>query len=282
MKRIIFYILSFLLLVSPVQARDIGGDEIHLNGVGIEAETATYMGLNTGMTTAQIIAVNDNIRLIKYSTGITLASLTGKVSIAAPYLVTTSSVDLRPYALISGVQIVFNDGAKTATYTGNTPGSVETVGNNLVTSWPTSSGYETWTVSGGNITQAIDSGNDGISASNSMGLSAGALVFFTIDYTLTSGTGPTFRMFCPVNGSATGAIAQLLSTTGAKSFYATQPSSDSYIGFRSNGATNFSASNLLGKKVLTADTSGFNATACTAESGFNGNVASFIVTITKP
>jgi hypothetical protein len=110
MKRILLIIIAVLLVTFPLHAREIGYDDIR-HSLGIEAETAAYMGINPGMTTAQIMAVNDNIIAIKYGSGVTLASQTANISnIASYYFISNPSTDLRPY---TGKYATFNDGTKT-------------------------------------------------------------------------------------------------------------------------------------------------------------------------
>ena len=241
-------------------------------GVDIEPEVYNYLLLGPSLTAAQIATLNANVRLIKYSTGITLASVTAKMSIASPYLVTTSSVDLRPYALIPGVQIVYNDGAKTSTFTGNTPGSGETLDSNLLASVDFTSG---WTPLNSTINSAST-------------------------FTITALSGAVFKdivtkgalYVAAFTASVSGGEARMLNSgeliivvSGATPTYKTMSAADNQLRFYNTGGGNgatFTQATANLQKVLTANTTGFNATACTPEAGFNADAASFTATITKP
>ena len=75
--------------------RNVGGRTL---GVGfqpfLERETRIYLGLNPGLTAAQISAVNTNIRAIKYGAGYTVASATLNISnVLNYYFLTNHDVD---------------------------------------------------------------------------------------------------------------------------------------------------------------------------------------------
>jgi hypothetical protein len=251
-----------------------------------EPEVAYYVNfINPALSTAERLALNTNVRLVKYSTGITLASVTAKLSIASPYLVTTSSVDMRPYALIPGVQIVISDGSKTATFTGNTPGSGKTVGdekhndpgfaNSALWTVPAPD----WSVTGGQATINANSSISAISQSNVQLVSAVVVgELYETQFTIAEITSGGFA------SRLTGQVSGITrTTTGTFVDYLTANSSATGAGIvNTNVVTVGKVDNKSLKKVLTADTSGFNATACTAEAGFNGNAASFTATITIP
>jgi hypothetical protein len=103
-----------ILGISNSRIKKINGVEVFTNG--IEAETASYVSLQPKLTTSQLLAVNANIRLIKYGSGVTLSSLTAKFSTVDPTFVTQISQDLRWLAILNAtvpITATWNDGTNT-------------------------------------------------------------------------------------------------------------------------------------------------------------------------
>jgi hypothetical protein len=92
-----------------------------------------YWAVNPSATIAEIIAINSNIRLIKYSTGITLASVTGYLStVDGTAFATGLSVDPRPYVMTPGWKFSIKDSAnKVAVAYGKAAGTGETLDTEL-------------------------------------------------------------------------------------------------------------------------------------------------------
>lgn len=258
---------------------------------GIENETLAYLSLANGggLTKAQIVAIDSNIRLIKYSTGITLASITAKVSIADKFI-TQSSVDLRPYALIPESQFSLSDGTKSIVYSGAmTAGSGETldkevIPNNLftdnITGWAVASSATiawvagelelTITGVGGGFTQTIT------------GLTTGAL--YKRSTTARSGTFTAAMSFTDIGGlTAFGPAFTPVATEGTYSQYITTiGTSDVFTIKRLTPLTGTGYYNSVSeKRVLTPDTTGFSSGTVT-DAGVDPNIVSWAVTITKP
>jgi len=199
---------------------------------------------------------------------LTLGSITGKLSIVAPCLGTGFNVLLAPFTFIPGVQIVLNDGAKTATYTGNTPGSGET--------------YQELLSDTGFDNNGEWSKNAGWSVANSNGI-ATAVASSTYIYQLISTTGKLIKVSLVCSEFTSGIFrtyvggigGTAVTQTGTFSNYLTSIGANSILGIVSQATSTSKFSSLSMLQVLTADTTGFNATACTAEAGFNGNALAF-------
>ena len=249
-----------------------------------EPETLAYLKVADPLTTEQIRAIDKNIWLIKHNSGITLASVTAKLSLAAPRLVTNVSVDLRPYAMISGVQFSVSDGTKTAIYTGASYGTGETldptdIGTDF-TNW-TGAIPTGWIQSGtpdaSNYTEQEPAGNMHIvSDGTAIGIykttsTIGVLYKDTIDISAIIGA---------LNINA-GTTVNTFTTTGSKTAYTTQTGNTYTMMIRGPGGVNVTCDNWVRKAVTAADATGFNATGC-MDAGINAGASSFTVTITKP
>jgi len=258
-----------------------------LNRSMLQAETVAYYDLVgwSGVSASTITTLDNNIRLVKFGSGITLASVTAKLSLVSPRLVTQSSVDLRPYAMIPGASFSFSDGTKSAVFSGGSAGTGETLGAELTTGWTSNAPYpyETFSSAGKNIDSAIGDSSHAIMRAYATALAnpAGKLYKNETTITLNSGSGPDFYYHALSDLAGAGIVTAKAYVNGINTTYFTGTSAQ-YTGFRTNAdiATNYSAvwSN---KQVLTADTTGANFSAVT-DGGVNPNIATWTVTITKP
>jgi hypothetical protein len=120
------YLLAKTIDLSNVGTRILGG---------LERETKLYLSLpGVSKTGAEVEEINNYIRLIKYSSGITLASLTAKFSLVSPYLVTQVSSDIRWLSFLSGIVATWNDGTNPYSMIPGTVGTgAETYGSQIIT-----------------------------------------------------------------------------------------------------------------------------------------------------
>lgn len=241
-----------------------------------EFETEQYRVLNPTATSAQIAAIDANIKAIKYGAGITLSSVTAKMSLVAPRLVTQSSVDLRPYALIPGVQISISDGTKVAVYSGLTVGTGETYTEKLLdTSFDDTS---KWLKENGTITV---SGGQGFFTNSGSGLSLyqsnieTSKELYVVSVNVASITSGSIRS--ALNSVS---VVQPLVVGDNVGYLTTVNSGNAnIITFSAN--TTAVVNSFSVKKVLTASTTGLDATTL-SDAGINANAASFTITITRP
>jgi hypothetical protein len=287
MKKFILCFLLLLMLVAPAWAvKEVGYYEIR-NSLGIEAETAAYLGINPTATTAQIVSVNDNIRAIKYLTGATLTSQTMNLStVAGAAFISNPLTDLRPYL---GFKATITAGGKTLVGWIKAGGAGETLGSELLTSVSQhpSSPYDTLTVSGKNITSGINNtSSDEYAVSNSGNVSLGALYKITTTMTLNSGTAPVVSLFYSAGSSDT---TYNLTTENR---YLTSRKADAldYFYVLNNYGTlvNFALTPSI-KKILTPSATGVTIVSVqggttynwASNDGIDPNAASFTVVITK-
>jgi hypothetical protein len=301
MKRIIFYILTILLLVIPADAREISGDEIR-HGLGIETETATYLGLNPTATTAQIMTVNDNIRLIKYPpyTGVALSATAMNVSnVASYYFLSNPASDLlRPY---SGFYATLNDGTKLKKVllgaVGNETG--ETLGDNLITG----GAFTTWAGADPNSLPDGWSAHGTRNATNMTKESTGKCELISdgtllgIKQTIASVTGGLYKQSLSISSlTGSGIYVRLSSsllpasttttvftTTGAKLWYVTTDvaSSNTVAIIRNSPTTDTIFDDYINQQVLTPSLTGIWFTPKSETSGWSPNAATQTITITK-
>ena len=193
MKRLTFALL-LLLLASPAWA--LSTVYRHL-----EPETVVYQTLPSAAQTQ--FTTNENIKLIKYGSGITLSSITANLSqVNGTAFVSNPSVDLRPYVGFKGT---WSDVGTQGVGFFGAAGTGEGLGPNLITGWVNSVTYpyDTFTGSGATITSAIKVGATGYAAANNSisSPSIGMLAKFTPGtLALTSGTAPYFDIFTAIGG----------------------------------------------------------------------------------
>jgi hypothetical protein len=147
-------------------------------------------------------------------------------------------------------------------------GTGETLGNELIDAW-TATGYETFTTVGTDITSAVNT--DGSSARCYKAISSSLLGILgkasVGSFTLNSGTAPFLSMF------ATAAITVGLSVSDpivAGSWYRTfYIDTYNYIGMRRDSNTDWSASSISLKQVLTPSATGVTITSTPDGSTYN-------------
>lgn len=273
----------------------------------LEPETLAYLALNATLTPDQIVALNANIRAVKYSTGVALTAVTCNLSLASGYyFLTNSSVDLRPYALISGVQFSVSDGSNAAVFSGTmTLGTGETLGTNLVTN-PTAEGTYTagvapnFTLTRGTATEHLSP--HGGTSSQMISNPAGNTGLVRANMTNTSVLGGlhklTFWGKCVAGSGAAGVSSNAQSAIIVPSFSdAAWAQHSAYLTLTSVGAgsyvnlyaaTNASADvnqvaydDIYFYPVTAPNTTGFSSAALT-DAGINPNSASYVITITRP
>ncbi len=274
MKKIIFALILCLICSQVLAA---GMIKRH-----IEPETLAYNALSGAST--DWFTTNNYIWLIKYSSGITLASIAGKLSVATGALFMTNiSQDLRWLAGWSTPPLcTLSDGTNSATFKPSTVGMGETYGSELVTdgemtsqaNWtrdtPPGTG-EYWTVAGG-----VNSCNG---TTNVYSVPTGAKVNlygkclkYSFDFARTNGNAGIY--FCEVS---VGLIA--MSTPGTYSGRVTiNITGDRYlVTLHSNSLFEGSFDNVSLKQILTPDATGFNFTDL-AVGSLNINASSYMLT----
>jgi hypothetical protein len=151
----------------------------------LEAETLAYLR-TTGavLTQAEVTALNENIRDIKYSSGISLVAATGRLAtVALGAFIDAPSVDLRAY---EGFVATFTETTKTAVCLIGAPGTAEAAVTDVLAGWD----LTTWT--GVNVT-VVDANTYTANAVGSTLKSGnvfvnGALYKGIFDITATAGT----------------------------------------------------------------------------------------------
>jgi hypothetical protein len=255
---------------------------IKLNRAIFEAETIAYSLLSgVSLTAAEIVALDTNIKSIKYGSGITLSSLTLNTSnVASYYFFSNPSVDLRPY---TGFYASISDGTKIkkvllgALGTGITVGT--DVGNDF-TNW-TGAVPTGWSQIGtpdaSNYTEQSPVGSLHIVSNGSLiGIQKGTVVVgsllrSTID--ISSITGQI------IAGDGVG-FGLIFTTTGDNQVkYATCTNATPSL--KRQTACNATLDNWKLEPVLTPSALGLWYTPVSEEATWNPNAASFTVTITR-
>jgi len=308
MKKIILFLLVFVLVTPAWGMKEIGYDNpIHQSKTsGMEAETAAYMSLPT--PSSSITTANNYIRLVKYSTGVTLASITANVSSATGYyFITNCSVDLR---WTKGFYINLNDGAAknwkalvSGVGTGETGTQLHTDasctsdpnGNeaNATTGWSTyhgtmsSSGVDKMAGSFSLLCQPDVAGENNFSKLGNCPQRRLAKTTFNIRADTPGDVG-----VYNVDGDG-GAGTAIIATGGIpaiwtaySTYWTNTVATTSYTGIRLKRATSSDAfliyvDNLSGILLSTPSLYGVTTGTPTVDSGFNYNAASFVATITR-
>jgi len=271
MKRILLFLLCFSLIAAPSYAmREIGyDDQIHIAQNGIEAETAAYMGIQSGLTTAQIMAVNDNIKAIKYSTGVTLSSLTAKFSTVAPTFVTQISQDLRWLAILNAtvpITATWSDGTNTLAMYPVAAGTGETTPTDLLSGWDFTA---IWT----------NQGAATISDSNTFVTVAAGGIGRTI---ATLGANKLYKLIISSQANCSPRITSTPTTffSPNATSYATLRSANMLFYLRNAAAGTTDVTVMQLYQVLTPSTSGFTASDLVGAS-FNPDVATYTLNIVR-
>jgi len=132
------------------------------------------------------------------------------------------------------------------------------LGSNLVTSWANRGAvpYETFTSSGANITNAINTtGSSQVHAE--VNLEVGKQYEITVDLTLDSGTAPFVGFQDAVGGSGGSVDAQLLSA-GENTITTVAVANDNFLMFNNNATTTEFSAVVTLKEVLATDSQGSN------------------------
>ena len=264
-----------------------------------EPETLAYfVGLRANLTDAQLRALDNNIKAIKYGSGITLSSVTcglsmvsGGANPSGGAFVTNPSVDLCPYTNGTGWKFVFTDTANnTATIYAKSVGTGETFSSELLTSWVNEAAYpfETFTTSGADITRAINNVNTyGIAHKVLPSPGGKLLIMINSSFVLNSG-------YVPYWGLDDVGFNIVLQAVQGGTKYLTALSSVLSISVQAKGhgsiaVTDFSLTGNSVKQVLTPSTTGFVGTSTPGgttynwaliDAGYNPNSVQ-IITITR-
>jgi hypothetical protein len=178
---------------------------------------------------------------------------------------------------------VVDAAGKTAYAYGGAKGAGLTYSNELLDAW-TNNGYDTLTLSGTNITQAVEVGANNVTCYKNIGTTTGNLIKAVVgSYTLNSGDDPILSVGCFSNALAgTRDLVVDPITVGTKYYTHVH---GSYVGFRNAiGTCDWSASGNSYKQVTDCPSTGLhmfttkNGTTrgWTVTSGFNPNTISRI------
>lgn len=214
--------------------------------------------------------------------------------VATVAFINDSGQDFSPYVGASGsskpYMLVATDsaGKRAWGYIGE-QGIGETLGDGLILSF--SNGvtylYETFTTESDDITSAINSASSGGSVSNTFSSTSGKLYKAAFTLALNSGTAPSCKLTDSSSGVGTARSNTVLSSNGVNNFYlgCTYNSSNARLELSvgSGVATNFSATDISLKQVLTPTTNGVKIYStktgstqswASVGSGFNANLIS--------
>jgi len=223
---------------------------------------------------------------------VALASSTATMSLSTAdgyAFITSSSLNFATYL---NKYITVSDGTNSVSGYIKAQGSGETLGSELVTTWVNGgnggiASYTTFTLSGSNITSAVEATSKNTYASRNLGTLSGSLLKAIVStYIQVSGTATTFLVACDQWSDYTGA-AKSGGIYSSLIWYTTQ-GIYSYAGVRNiSGNANWSANGFSIKQVLTPSASGVTITNTRggntynwiSNSGINPNAASFTVTI---
>jgi len=246
------------------------GWDVYRRNPALEPETLIYWASNPTTTPADITIINANMKLIKYSTGITISSLTAKMGLVltdGKVPVTQCSTPISPYALISGASFDFFDGAKHVVFTGGAAGTGETYGTDLIAGW----NLTNW----GIIAAATVVDADTFSTTGNGGVSKQILIngaLFKVAFSRS-----TTASACDVFDSTAVGVKF---TNGNSTGYGTSVDANRNLYIRNTGAGSTDVATISTFQVLTADTTGLNATAVT-DGGVTANSATWTLTITR-
>jgi len=152
-------------------------------------------------------------------------------------------------------------------------GTGETLGDEILTSW-TNNGYETFTLDGTDIDQAVETGTAGRCYGNTATLSGGLFKYVVGTYTKASGANPHLiigaqtnalgtTIYPIVNGSDSVGVL-----SGATTKYVTQ-SAGTFFGIRSLAAGDFAATGLSVAQVTAPSATGATITSTRGGTTYN-------------
>jgi len=240
-------------------------------GVDIEPETYNYLLIGPSLTAAEIATIDNYIKLIKYSTGVTLASVTCNLStVIGAEFITNPSVDLRWIA--PGWKVSAYDGTKTAYATKLGNGTGETLSSDLLAGWNLTSG---WSPVSSTITNAT----------TFTATATNAYVYKSIltDGTLYKGSFSATPAQGTVSIYDTNSAKTQLANGASSAYFTVQTGNGGryrvYNSGTANGLTCIVNSQSL-YTVLTPSATGITLNTWTIEAGFNPNAAAQALTIT--
>lgn len=251
--------------------------------LSLQPETARYMQI-ARPTQADIVALDQNIKAIKFGSGITLASVTANVSnVTDYYFLSNPSVDLRPY---TGFYATITDtGSKTKKVLLGAVGTGETLGDDILIDGNFTTSSKWYGADGWSVNEATGK------AERSGGTMIGQSIYHVADINYTQ--GQLYKGAITIDTVASGGISISMST-GSTSFMSYKSIAGTYYGYRTssitsgkatltaqNAATTATCDVFTIKQVLTPPATGTWYTPVSEDSGWNPNSASFTVTITR-
>jgi hypothetical protein len=223
----------------------------------------------TGTTGTQF-TTNENIKAIKYVSGITLSSLTANLSLVnGTVFVSNPSVDLR-FGANTGWKYTFTSGANSAYFLAGAAGTGETLSANIFSTFNFTSGWTTGT------STIIDA--DSFSSPSATGI-VKANATTTGGLYKSSATGATTASAMVIRD---GTPVVTFATMGAAASYATSINGVAGIYLRNSSAGTTDVTTLVVQQVLTPSATGIAATGNWTNSGITGNEASYTVTVQRP
>lgn len=262
MRRILFAVCLVLLFSQSVQSAFFGG---------IQKETATYSRLTT-ITNAQQKVIDKQIWNIKYSTGVTLASVALNMStVVGTEFITNPKVlgadyDLRWIA--PGWKVSAYDGAKTAYAIKLGNGTGETYGSDVLAGFDFDTG---WTLI--NCTAL----NNVLTLTSTFGYASKALL----------STGKLYKGTLAATITGTNLLqkddldAVTYLTRGTVNSYFTAVNNSALLKQTGVNTNTFTVTTWTNQQVLTPSDKGITLNAWTKEAGFAENAAAHALTVTR-
>jgi len=251
----------------------------------LEPETLAYLTSNPNAS-RDWWNIDQNIKQIKYASGVVLNSVTANLSIVdGKAFVTNPSVDLRPYI---GMKLSISDGSKSLVGFGKAAGTGETLGDEILSD-PTFDNASAWTViqSGWSL-----SGGKGVKVSDATGrymyetkpLTVGGL--YKGHVTIDAISGSMSLVFLGYSTFST-----YKSVPGLIEGYTTKTGPTlTNVGVNAGAASQTATiDDISAKQVLTPSSTGITIVSTkggttynwASNGGINANAASYTITITK-
>lgn len=245
----------------------------HLCCIPYFAETLAYWRLNPSATPAQILAINNYVRQIKLGSGVTLASVTAKLSLVngTPF-VTQVSQDLR-WLANTGWKVTFTNASNSAYLLAGAAGTGETYGSNPFAPFNFTSGFST---SGATVSDAdtfVTAGGAGGLYKDGIFI-AGKLYKAKVVGSVTSGT-------LSINSVSAGVNNRVQIAAAGAYGYHTGIAGNTYIYLRNSAASTTDVSSIEVLEITAPDATGFIGSTNWTISGITGGEASYTVTITR-
>jgi len=226
-------------------------------------------------------------KISKAGTGsLVLSGFTCKLSLVnGTAFITNPSVTLLPFI---GSKITLNDGSKNLVGWIKAVGTGETLGSELITDW-TNNGYEILTLSGTDITQAVETGTAGRVYKQTASLYQMLVKVVIGAFTQTSGEKPNLGIGCTDLNLASSPAVYWGNTWGvATPIYLAFNLDNDRHGFRNTAAADWAASGITMKQVTAPSATGVTIVSTkmgatynwVSDGGINPNATSFTATIT--